>query len=125
MEGVVQDAGHAMIVLRRDHDHAIAGLDGRTQDAHRFRCVLAVIVLVVERRPMQREDVERDLGRKRVLKAAKHRGAVGGAAQAAGEAEKAENLGHWGALERLGWGTYNTIRYAIQGSGHDNTRANG
>src|SRR3982074_2966790 len=40
-----------------------------------------------------RKNVERSLGRKRVLQAAKHRGAVGSPAQAAGEAEKAE-LGH-------------------------------
>jgi hypothetical protein len=82
----------------RWHDHAIARLNGRTQGVSRFRCVLGVIILVVERQLVQRENVERGLGRKRVLKAAKHRGAVGGAAQAAGEAEKAE-LGHRGRLQ--------------------------
>jgi hypothetical protein len=55
--------------------------------------VLAIVILVVERQAVQGENVERSLGRKRVLKAAKHRGAVGSPAQAAGEAEKAE-LGH-------------------------------
>src|SRR5260370_22425042 len=84
-----------MIVFGRDHDHAIARLNGRTKGAHRFRCVLGVIILVVERHPVQRENVERGPGPKRVLKAAKHRGAVGGAAQAAGDAEKAE-MGHRG-----------------------------
>src|SRR3979490_1197771 len=82
-----------MIVLGRDHDHAIARLDGRTQGAHRFRRVPGVIILVVERQPVQQKKVERSPGHKRGLKAAKYRGAVGGAAQAAGEAEKAE-LGH-------------------------------
>jgi len=55
--------------------------------------VLAIFILVVERQPVQGENVESSLGRKRVLKAAKHRGAIGSPAQAAGEAEKAE-LGH-------------------------------
>src|SRR3979411_945594 len=55
--------------------------------------MLAIAIFVVERQPMQGENVERSRGRKRVLKAAKHRGAVGSPAQAAGEAEKAE-LGH-------------------------------
>src|SRR5258708_22434626 len=82
-----------MIVLGRDHDHAITRLNGRTQGAHRFRRVLAIVILGVERQPVQGENVERSLGRKRVLKAAKHRGAVGSPAQAAGETEKAE-LGH-------------------------------
>jgi hypothetical protein len=36
IEGVLQDAGYAMIVFGRDHDHAIARLDG--QGAQRFRC---------------------------------------------------------------------------------------
>src|SRR4051812_29202038 len=84
-----------MIVFRRDHDHAIARLDGRTQSTHRFGCVLGVIILVVERNRVQRENVERSPGPKGVLKTAKHRGAIGGAAQAAGEAEKRE-LGHRG-----------------------------
>ena len=88
-----------MIVFWRDHDHAIARVNGRTQGAHRFRCVLAIIIFVVKWHPVQREDVERRPGRKRGLKAAKHRGAVGGAAQAAGEAEKAE-LGHRGRLRK-------------------------
>ncbi len=91
-----------MIVLRRDHDHTIAGRDGRTQSAHRFRRMLAIVILVVERHPMQREDIECGLGRKRILKAMKHRGAVGGAAQAPGEAEKAE-LGHRGWFQWLGF----------------------
>src|SRR5947209_1103402 len=82
-----------MIVLRRDHDYAIARLYPHTQGAHRFRCVLAIIILIVERYPVQREDFERSLGRKHFLKAAQHCGAVGGAAQTAGEAEKAEHLG--------------------------------
>jgi hypothetical protein len=47
---------------------------------------------------MQREDAERGPGRKRILKAAKHCGAVGGAAQATGQAEKAE-LRHVGGSE--------------------------
>src|ERR1700716_3067902 len=55
--------------------------------------MLAIAIFVVERQPVQGENVERSLGRKRVLKAAKHRRAVGSPAQAAGEAEKAE-LGH-------------------------------
>jgi hypothetical protein len=55
--------------------------------------VLAIFILVVERQPVQGENVESSLGRKRVLKAAKHRSAIGSPAQAAGEAEKAE-LGH-------------------------------
>jgi hypothetical protein len=55
--------------------------------------VLAIVILVVERQAVQGENVERSLGRKRVLKAAKHRRAVGSPAQAAREAEKAE-LGH-------------------------------
>jgi len=58
-----------------------------------LRRVLAIFILVVERQPVQGENVEPSLGRKRVLEAAKHRGAVGSPAQAAGEAEKAE-LGH-------------------------------
>src|SRR5258708_39749967 len=105
-----------MIVLGRDHDHPIARRDGRTQRAHRFRRVLAIIILVVERHSVQREDVERGPGRKRVPKAAKHRGAVGGAAQAAGEAEKAEGLGHRRRLGMvwIGKAEYNTIRYDIQ-----------
>jgi len=105
-----------MIVLGRDHDDAIARLDGRTQGAHQFRCVLAIIILVVERYPVQREDVERGPGRKRVLKTAKHRGAVGGAAQTTGEAEKAERWGHRGRLRtaRICQAPYDTIRYDIQ-----------
>ena len=68
---------------------------------HRFRCVLGVFILVVERHPVQRKNVERSPGRKRALKAAKYRGAVGGAAQAAREAEKAE-LAHRGRLQ-MAW----------------------
>src|SRR5436309_2535410 len=60
---------------------------------HRFRRVLAIFILVVERDPVQGENVEPNLGRKRVLETSKHRGAIGSPAQAAGEAEKAE-LGH-------------------------------
>src|SRR3979411_1529119 len=81
-----------MIVLWRDHNHAVARLDGRTQGVHRFRCVLAIVILVVERHPVKGEDVERGLGRKRVLKPTKHCGTVGGAAQTAGETEKADHL---------------------------------
>src|SRR5258708_3046391 len=55
-----------------------------------FRRLLAILILVVKRQPVQGENVERSLGRKRVLEAAKHRGAIGSPAQAAGEAEKAE-----------------------------------
>jgi hypothetical protein len=53
-----------------------------------LRRVLAIFILVVERQPVQGENVEPSL-----LEAAKHRGAFGSPAQAAGEAEKAE-LGH-------------------------------
>src|SRR6202171_1017222 len=105
-----------MVVLGRDHDPDIARLDCRTQIAHRFGCVLAIIILVVERHPVQRENAERGLGRKPVLKTAKHCGAIGGAAQAAGEAEKAE-LGHIGAAPKRMWiciFTCNTIRYDMQ-----------
>jgi hypothetical protein len=64
---------------------------------------------------MQREDIERDPGRKRVLKAAKHRGAVGGAAQAACEAEKAKRLDHRERLLNVWmWAPDDTIRYDIQ-----------
>src|SRR5882672_10025447 len=82
-------------------------LYGRTQGAHRFRCVLGIIILVVERHPVQRENVERSPGHKRVLKAAKHCGAVGGAAQAAGETEKAV-LGHRGRLQMAGISAHQT-----------------
>src|SRR5258707_8526944 len=58
-----------------------------------LRRVLAIFILVVERQPVQGENVEPSLGRKSVLEPAKHRGAIGSPAQAAGEAEKAE-LGH-------------------------------
>ena len=61
-----------------------------------LRRVLAIFILVVERQPVQGENVEPSLGRKRVLEAAKHRGAVGSPAQAAGEAEKA--VGSSGAV---------------------------
>ena len=54
---------------------------------------LAIFILVVERDPVQGENVEPNLGRKRVLETSKHRGAIGSPAQAAGEAEKAE-FGH-------------------------------
>src|SRR5712672_2924230 len=89
-----------MIVFGRDQDHTIARLNGRTQGAHRFWCVLGVLILVVEWDPVQRENAECNPGRKRVLKAAKHRGAVGGAAQATGEAEK-RRLGHRGRLDMV------------------------
>src|SRR5258708_40248756 len=103
-----------MIVLGRDNNHAIARLDRRTQGAHRFRCVPAIIILVVRRHFVQREDVERSPGCKGVPKAAKHRSAVGGAAQAAGEAEKAEGLGHRGASsEWLGLAKPHMIPYRM------------
>ena len=63
--------------------------------------MFAIIVLIVERHPMQLEDVERDPGRKRVLKATKRCGAVSSAAQTAGKTENAERLGHREPLERL------------------------
>jgi len=56
---------------------------------------------------VQRENVERSPGHKRVLKAAKHCGAVGGAAQAAGETEKAV-LGHRGRLQMAGISAHQT-----------------
>src|SRR6267378_8647177 len=90
------------MLFRRDHDHTFALVNGRRKGTHRFGCVLGVIILVVERNRVQEENVERSPEPKRVLKAAKHRGAVGGAAQAAGEAEKAE-LGHRGGSRWLGF----------------------
>jgi hypothetical protein len=51
----------------RDHNRAIARLNGRTQSAHRLLRVLAIVILVVKRQPVQRENVERSLARKRVL----------------------------------------------------------
>src|SRR5260221_6935983 len=63
--------------------------------------MLAINVLVVERDPVQREDLERGPGRKRIEEAVKHSRAVGGATQASGEAEKAE-LGHRGRLRTVG-----------------------
>src|SRR6267154_6212003 len=57
-----------MIVFGRDQDHTIARLNGRTQGAHRFWCVLGVLILVVEWDPVQRENAECNPGRKRVLR---------------------------------------------------------
>src|SRR5216683_5217017 len=47
-ERILEDTGHAAIVFRRDHDHAVTRLNRRTQGAHRFRGVLGIIILVVE-----------------------------------------------------------------------------
>ena len=56
-----------------------------------------IVVLIIERYPLQRKDVERNPRRLTAsLKAAKYRGAVGGTAQAAGETEKTERWGHRG-----------------------------
>ncbi len=90
VERILQDAGHAVIIFRGDDDHAVARLNGRAQGAYRFMCVLGIIILVVERQSMQRKNLERGPRRERIPEAAKHRGAVGAAAQASGETEKAK-----------------------------------
>ena len=95
---------------------AIARLNSRTQGTHRFRCLLAIIVLVLEWRLMQRENVERSPGSKHTLKTAKHRRGVGGSAQAAGQAEKRE-LGHRGtAPNEISTGHQRSITRTALGS---------
>src|SRR5690606_33796175 len=101
VERVLQNAGHAVIVLGRDDDQAVAAGDFLPQGADGRRGTLAVLVRIVERNVVQREDGQLRLGAEGGSERLQNRHAVGLAADAAGKAEKADGLaavvGHGGS----------------------------
>ena len=93
VEGVLEDAGDAVVVLGRGEEDGVAGGDGLLERVDGGDAGIDVEVFVVEGDVFEGDDAEVDGGGGAVREDLEQGGAEGNLAQAAGDAEDADGFG--------------------------------